>query len=67
MASLRLLVFFRKGAGTDHVHVANMQFAASKKKEWRQVNEKFLELKRDIIIGIVEKAKETSSGSYWYA
>ena len=28
-----------------------------------QVNEKFLELKRDIYIGIVEKAQETSSDS----
>ena len=36
-----------------------MQFEV--KKEWRQVNEKFLELKRHI--GIVEKAKETSSDS----
>ena len=38
-----------------------MQFEVQ--KEWRQVNEKFLELKRDIIIGIVEKAQETSSDS----
>ena len=33
------------------------------KNEWRQVNEKFFELKRDIIIGIVEKVQETSSDS----
>ena len=33
------------------------------KKEWGQVNEKFFELKRDIYIGIVEKAQETSSDS----
>ena len=38
-----------------------MQFEV--KNEWRQVNEKFFELKRDIAIGIVEKAQETSSGS----
>ena len=40
-----------------YMHLINMQFAGSKK--WRQVN--VLELKRDIIIGIAEKAKETSS------
>ena len=32
------------------------------KKEWRQVNEKFFELKKGHI-GIVEKAQETSSDS----
>ena len=32
------------------------------KKEWRQVNEKFFELKKEHI-GIVEKAQETSSDS----
>ena len=37
-----------------------MQFEV--KKEWRQVNEKFLEFKKGHI-GIVEKAQETSSDS----
>ena len=37
-----------------------MQFEV--KKEWRQVNEKFGELKKGHI-GIVEKAQETSSDS----
>ena len=41
-----------------------MQFEV--KKEWRQVNEKFFELKKGHI-GIVENAQETSSDSAIYA